>query len=124
SADLVLNVRAVVEDLSANLRSNAFSTPIVAFQQRGFRRSYLNANLAVHKGRHDIKIGGDAYYAPVTEALQYRITAPSYFDPGTPQNFHFFDHAIDREQSLFAQDTMRFGNLTLSAGLRWDRYSL
>jgi outer membrane receptor for Fe3+-dicitrate len=124
SADLVLNVRAAVEDLSANLWSNALSTPIVAFQQRGFRRSYLNSNLAAHKGRHEIKIGGDAYYAPVTEALQYRMTDPSYFDPGTPQNFHFFDHAVDREQSLFAQDTIRFGNLTLSTGLRWDRYSL
>ncbi len=124
SADLVLNIRAAVEDLSANLWSNAVSTPIIAFQQRGFRRSYLSSNLAAHKGRHEIKIGGDAYYAPVTEALQYRITDPSYFDPSTPPHFHFFDHAVDREQSLFAQDTMRFGNLTLSTGLRWDRYSL
>src|SRR5207248_10717571 len=32
--------------------------------------------------------------------------------------------AIDHQQSVFAQDTMRFGNLTLSAGLRWDHYSL
>jgi outer membrane cobalamin receptor len=124
SAELVLNVRAAVEDLSANLWSNARSRPIIAFQQRGFRRSYLASNLAAHKGRHEIKVGGDAYYAPVTEALQYRITDPSYFDPGTPQHFRFFDNAIDREQSLFAQDTMRFGNLTLSTGLRWDHYAV
>jgi outer membrane cobalamin receptor len=124
SADLVFNVRAAVEDLSANLWSNALSRPIIAFQQRGFRRSYLASNLAAHKGRHDIKIGGDAYYAPVTEGLQYHITEPPYFDPGTPQNFRFFDHAIDREQSAFAQDTMRFGNLTLSTGLRWDHYAV
>lgn len=124
SSELVLNIRAAVEDLSANLWSNALSRPIIASQQRGFRRSYLASNMAVHKGRHDIKIGGDAYYAPVTEGLQYSITQPSYFDPGTPQNFRFFDHAIDREQSLFAQDTMRFGNLTLSTGLRWDHYAV
>lgn len=124
SSDAVFHARAAVEDLSANLWSNPFSTPIIAFQQRGFRRSYLTANLAVHKRAHEIKIGGDAYYAPVTEALQYRITNPSYFDPGTPLKFNFFDHALDREQSLFAQDTMRFGNFTLSAGLRWDHYSL
>ncbi len=124
SPDVVFNLRAAVEDLSANLWSNALSTPIVAFQQRGFRRTYVSSNVAVHKSRHEIKIGGDGYYAPVTEALAYRITDPSYFDPGTPRTFSFFDHAADREQSLFAQDTMRFGNFTLSAGLRWDHYAL
>ncbi len=121
---LLLNVRASVADLSANLRSNALATPIIAFQQRGFRRGYGNATLAAHKSRHEIKIGADGYYAPVTEALQYRITDPSFFDPGTPPAFNFFDHRLDREQAGFAQDTMRFGNFTLSAGLRWDRYSL
>ncbi len=124
SAKLLLNIRAVVEDLSANLWSNPFSTPIIAFQQRGFRRSYLNTSLAAHHGRHDLKFGGDAIYAPVTEALQYRITDPSFFDPGTPLHFNFFDHRLDREQALWAQDTMHLGNLTVSAGLRWDHYSL
>jgi len=124
SSRLLLNVRAAVEDLSANLWSNVLATPIIAFQERGFRRGYFNATLAAHMGRHEIKIGGDGYYAPVTEALQYRITNPLYFDPGTPLNFNFFDHRLDREQAGFAQDSMRLGNFTLSAGLRWDRYSL
>ncbi len=52
------------------------------------------------------------------------ITDPSYFDPGTPADFRFFDHRLDREQAGFAQDTIRLGNLTLSAGLRVDHYSL
>lgn len=124
SPQLLLNVRGVVEDLSANLRSNTFSTPIIVFQQRGFRRSYLNVNLSGHFGHHDIKVGGDAIYAPVTEALQYRITDETFFDPDTPLAFSFFDHRLDREQAVWAQDTMRFGNLTISAGLRWDHYSV
>ncbi len=99
SAKLLLNIRAVVEDLSANLWSNAFSTPIIASQQRGFRRSYLNASVSAHEGRHDLKFGADGIYAPVTEALQYQITDPSFFDPGTPLAFHFFDHRLDREQA-------------------------
>jgi len=123
-AHLLLNVRASVEDLSANLWSNSLATPIVAAQQRGFRRSYLSASLAATQGHHDLKFGGDLYYAPVTEALQYRITDPDYFDDGTPPVFNFYDHKLDREQSLFAQDTMRYGALTLSAGLRYDHYSL
>jgi hypothetical protein len=124
SPQFLLNVRTVIEDLSANLWSNPLSTPIVVFQQRGFRRSYLNTNLSGHFGLQDIKIGGDAIYAPVTEALQYRITDPSFFDPDTPLTFNFFDHRLDREQALWAQDTMRLGNLTVSAGMRWDHYSV
>jgi outer membrane cobalamin receptor len=124
SADMLLNVRASVEDLSANLWSNALATPIIASQQRGFRRSYLNATVSKHKGRHELKFGGDGYYAPVSEALAYRITNRSFFDPDTPRRFTFADHRLDREQSIFAQDTVRLGNLTLSGGLRWDHYSL
>lgn len=124
SPSVLLNLRGSVEDLSANLWSNRLATPIVAAQQRGFRRGYAAASLSVSKSHHDWKFGGDAYYAPVTEALQYRITDASYFDPGTPPRFDFYGHALDREQSWFAQDTMRYGNFTLSAGLRFDRYSL
>ena len=124
SSSLLLNVRASVEDLSANLWSNNLATPIIAAQQRGFRRSYLAASVSAHKSHHDLKFGGDAYYAPVTEALQYQITDPSFFDDGTPLVFNFYDHKLDREQSLFVQDTMRYGNFTLSAGLRYDHYAL
>ncbi len=124
SANLLLNTRAYVEDLSANLWSNPLSTPVIAAQERGFRRSYWSEVLAGHHGHHEWKAGGDAFYAPVTEALQYQITDPTYFDPGTPQTFGFYDHRLDREQSLFAQDQVHWGNLTVSAGLRWDHYSL
>ncbi|MBV9268051.1 MAG: TonB-dependent receptor [Acidobacteriaceae bacterium] len=123
SADMLLNVRASVEDLAANLGSNPFSVPIIAAQQRGFRRSYANAMLSWDKKHHDLKFGADALYTPVTEALQYTITDPSFFDPGTPVAFNFGDHRLDREQALFAQDTMLLGNLTVSAGMRWDHYS-
>ena len=124
SPNLLFTARASVEDLSANLWSNSVSTPIIAAQQRAFRRSYLRSSLSASKRHHDLKFGGDAYYAPVTEALQYQITDPSYFDDGTPSHFNFHDHRLDREQSLFAQDTMRYGNLTVTAGLRYDHYSL
>ena len=39
SPSLLLNVRGVFEDLSANLWSNDFSTPIIAAQQRRLRRA-------------------------------------------------------------------------------------
>jgi outer membrane cobalamin receptor len=123
SASMLLNVHMTVEDLAANLWSNDLATPVIAAQQRGFRRSYFNTSLAVHHGIHDFNFGSDALYAPVTEALQYQITDPSYFDPGTQPLFTFNEHRLDREQALWAQDNIRLGNLTLSAGLRWDHYS-
>lgn len=120
----VLSARGVAERLSASLRSNAHSTPIAVSQDRAFTRGYANASLAADAGRHQLKFGGDLVFAPVTEELSYEITAPSFFADDTPPAFHFSDRARDREQSIFAQDTVSLGRLTISAGLRWDRYEL
>ena len=123
SPRLLLNVRAAGTRLAADLWSNALAVPVVVFQQRGFSRAYTNASISAEAGRHDIKIGGDLLRAPVHEALQYHITDRSFFDQQTPIDFTFADRRRDREQALFAQDTVRFGHLTVSAGLRWDRYA-
>jgi outer membrane cobalamin receptor len=123
SPRLLLNVRAAGTHLSADLWSNAQAVPVAVFQQRGFARGYTNASLSAEAGRHEIKIGGDLLFTPVHEALQYHITDASFFDPQTPVDFTFADRQSDREQALFAQDTIRLGNLTASAGLRWDRYA-
>jgi outer membrane receptor for Fe3+-dicitrate len=120
---LVFNTRAVAHRLSAALDSNARSTPIVAGQNRSFTRGYANASLAADLGHHQIKFGGDIVYASVREELSYLITEASRFDPDTPATFRFDDAGRDREQSLFAQDTVRLGPFTASAGLRFDRYA-
>jgi hypothetical protein len=122
SPQLLLDVRAAGADLATRLWSNAAAVPIVVGQQRGFRRAYLNASVSAAAGRHEIKVGGDLLHSPVHEALQYHITAPAFFDPQTPVDVRFADRRTDREQALFAQDNARIGNLTISAGLRWDRY--
>jgi hypothetical protein len=123
SPRLLLNVRAAASDLAADLWSNQQAEPVAVFQQRGFRRGYANASISAEVGRHEIKIGGDALHGPVHEALQYHITDASFFDPQTAPDFRFADRRHDREQALFAQDTVRLGNVTASAGLRWDRYA-
>jgi hypothetical protein len=121
---LVLNVRGVAQRLSATLESNSQSTPIIVSQDRSLTRGYANTSLAFDMGRHQMKFGGDVVFAPVRERLAYQITDPAFFDPGTPPSFRFADRQNDREHSLFAQDTATLGALTVSAGLRWDRYSL
>jgi hypothetical protein len=123
SQRFLLNVRAAAADVATELWSNPSATPIVVSQQRGFRRAYVKVSLSAQAGVHEIKIGGDVVHAPVHEALQYRITDKSAFSLGTPSIFSFADRQPDSEHALFAQDTMRLGSLTASAGIRWDRYA-
>jgi hypothetical protein len=122
SQDLFLNLSGSVRDASAVLRSNAAATPVIVSQDRNYREGYLRADLAGHHGRHDWKTGIDGIFSPVNEALQYKITNPSLFDPGTQLQFQFADHRWDVEPSAYVQDQLRLGHWNVSAGLRFDHY--
>jgi outer membrane cobalamin receptor len=120
----LLNVRGTVSQVSADLWSNASATPIVVAQQRGFTRGYAKAALTIEAGGHDLRVGADLSHAPVHEALQYRITDAERFGRQTPLTFDFADARAEDAAAWFAQDTIRAGAFTASAGLRWDRYRL
>lgn len=124
SPDLFLNLSGSVRDASATLRSNAAATPVIVSQDRGYREGYLRADLAGHHERHDWKTGIDGIFSPVREALQYTITNPGLFDPGTQLKFQFADHRWDVEPSAYVQDQLRLGHWNVSAGLRFDHYGL
>ncbi len=123
SPELFLSFSGSVRDASATLTSNAQSTPVIVSQDRGYREGYLRADLAGHRGHHDWKTGVDGIFMPVHEALQYSITKPSVFLPGTLPNFPFpYQQKWDVEPSLYVQDQMRLGRWNVSAGLRFDHY--
>lgn len=122
SSALVLSTRASVRDLSADLWSNPLSTPILASQDRGFRETYVSVSLAAHKGGHELKAGSDLLASSVHEQFSYLITNPDPFDSALPPSYDFRDQRRSREQAVFAQDQVRLGQFTLSAGLRWDLY--
>ena len=129
SASLLGAVRAMYRDPGARLWSNPFATPISAAQDRGFRQGYAAANLSGHRGRHEWKVGGDFSYTAIREQFAYNIVAYQIagvriFDPGTPPSLAFQGSAPDREQSGYAQDLIRLGAVTVSAGLRFDHYGL
>ena len=124
SPALLFTARGLFEDVNADLWSNELSDPIAAFQSRGFKQGYIASGVAGQAGAHNWKAGGDFLYGSVHEAFAYDVTNPDYFDPDTPTSFSFRGHALDREGSLYAQDTYRYRNLSLSAGLRWDGYNL
>ena len=122
STDVLLSVAGSVRDFTALLSSNPEATPVIISQDRGYREGYVRADLAGHHGRHEWKIGVDGIFSPVHEALQYQITDPTQFDPGTQQQFQFADRRWDIEPSAYVQDQIRLGKWNLTAGLRFDHY--
>jgi len=124
SSTVVGSLQTRVRDLSVGLTSNPQSTPIEAFQDRGFRDGYVSGNLDAQLGRHELKAGGDAIYSSIHEKFAYQITGSDNFDPSTPSSFSFSGTALDREQAFYAQDQIRFQHVSVSAGLRFDHYSL
>src|ERR1700722_3600076 len=122
SADLFLSFSGSVRDASATLTSNLLATPVIASGDRGYREGYARGDIAGHHGHHDWKAGVDGILSPVHEALQYAITDPTQFDPGTQQQFQFADRRWDIEPFVYVQDQWHRGNWNISAGLRFDHY--
>ena len=122
SQNLLLTFSGSVRDATATLSSNDLATPVIVSQDRGYREGYFRSDLAGHHGHNDWKIGADGLFASVHENLQYSITDPTQFDPGTQLQFHFSDHRRDVEPSAYVQDQFHAGNWNLSAGIRFDHY--
>jgi len=120
----LFNARTMIRDVAASLWTNPLGTPILADQDRSFRESYLTASASASLGRHSLKFGTEAVFTRVSEAFGYRITDQEFFGGEAPPEFQFAGRAPGREHSAYIQDVIRLGHLTVSAGLRWDRYSL
>ena len=123
SPELFLSFSGSVRDASAALTSNSLSTPVIVAQNRGYREGYLRGDIAGHHGHHDWKAGVDGIFSPVHEALQYTITDPAQFDPGTLPQLQFADRRWDIEPSTYVQDQWHRGDWNVSAGLRFDHYA-
>src|ERR1700730_132212 len=123
SPDLFLSFSGSVRDSSATLASNAQATPVIVSQDRGYREGYLRADLAGHRGHHDWKTGVDGIFSPVHEALQYTLTDPTQFDPGTQLNFQFpYQQKWDVEPSILIHEQKRRPRGDVGRGLRFDHY--
>ena len=124
SPNVLGDFRAMTRDITAGFWSNDLSTPMIAGQDRGYHEEYVKGTVSVHAGIHEFKFGSEADFAQIEEALNYLITDPTQFDPGTPLAFQFYGHAPDREQSAFGQDEIHWKNFALSGGIRFDHYDL
>jgi outer membrane cobalamin receptor len=124
TSNVLGDLRFMARDDTDTLTSNGFSTPIIAFQNRGFREEYLKGSVSAHHGIQEWKAGFELDFASIHERFNDVITDASQFAPGTPATFSFLGNGRDREQSGFVQDLIRLGKWTASAGLRWDHYQL
>jgi outer membrane cobalamin receptor len=118
------DLRWMARDAADTLTSNALSTPIIAFQDRGFREEYFKGSVSAHHGIQEWKAGFELDFASIHERFSDAVTDASQFGAGTPATFSFLGNGRDREQSGFVQDLVRLGKWTVSAGLRWDHYQL
>ena len=124
SEHLLADVRFMMRSNADDLNSNAQSTPILAFQNRGFREEYAKGTVSYHHGPHEFKAGFEADFARLQERFGDVVTDPTQFDPSTPPAFNFAGRDLDLEQAIFVQDLIRLGKWTISAGLRADHYQL
>jgi TonB-dependent receptor-like protein/carboxypeptidase family protein len=129
SSRLLATAAVMARDVGATLESNADSTPIRADARRGLRDAYAAGSVTAHVGAHEIKAGGEATAAAVDERfastiVAYQLNGVDIFDRRLPSTFSFADRRPDREVGAYVQDLMRSGPLTLSAGIRYDRYRL
>jgi outer membrane cobalamin receptor len=124
SQNVVGDLHGMVRDDSEGFTSNPFSTPIIVFQQNGFREGYFKGTISIHHGNQEWKAGLESDSTFLREQFSDVITDFTQFDPGTPATFSFAANRPDLEQSAFVQDLIRAGKWTVSAGLRWDHYQL
>ena len=120
----IIGIRRMMRDDSEGLLSNLLSTPIIAIQSNGFREGYFKGTISIHHGNQEWKAGIESDVILLREQFSDTITDFSQFAAGTPGTFNFSGNRTDLEQSAFVQDLLRFGQWTVSAGLRWDHYQL
>ncbi len=112
--------------------ANPFNdTPATLSQARTLTNWGVKSDLSYVHGRHNIKVGTQLMQTRLHEQFSLGITDPNY--PVTPglapydlalggSLFKFNGQANINEYAFYIQDSIKFGNLSVNAGLRIDQY--
>jgi len=135
SVDTIGWLRGMARDNSNDFNSNPQSWPLIATQHNDFKEIYFTAGGSHHQGRQEWKAGVESDATFLHESFSYLMADCA--DPADRQcpitlgildagatTFAFTAARPDLEQSAYVQDSIRLGNWTIDAGLRWDHYQL
>jgi TonB-dependent receptor-like protein/carboxypeptidase family protein len=123
----------------ARLTSNPTSTPVVALQNRTLQNYGGIGSLALTRGSHNVKFGGQFTITPVNEHFSFYPTV--HFDDIVDEDgnvllnpinsftaaspFVFDGKKTGRSLGAYIQDRFSlFKNFTLDVGMRYDNYKL
>ncbi|MDE3167704.1 MAG: TonB-dependent receptor, partial [Acidobacteriota bacterium] len=113
-------------------RDPLLDTPATQSQARQLLNWGLRTDLAITRGRHNIKIGADLKQTRLREDFTFGITDPSLAAPPSLAPYDlasggrlFLFHATGNidQYAGYAQDAITAGNFLISLGLRFDRYA-
>jgi outer membrane cobalamin receptor len=122
---------------SALLEPSAGDTPVTASQDRRLSTFTASSRYTRTMGGHVVRAGADVQRFPVRERFQMGLTSASFNAPGSagyndallPYDltrggapFVFADARAGAQYSAFGQSTLRFGDLSVNAGVRYDDY--
>jgi hypothetical protein len=134
-AGLVLEGQIYARDNRLTLYSSPFDTPVQASQNRSLGNRGINLALSDAVGINEFKVGVQAKRFPINEQFSFLITDPGYNDPsvdGYNPNLLPYDGTRGGRPFLFrgsnsgtylagfVQDTIRWNDLTVNAGVRYD----
>jgi hypothetical protein len=109
-------------------------TPATLGQHRTLTNWGVKADISYASGRHNLRVGTQLMQTRLNEAFSFGVTDPTYVDPIESPGLlpydltrggsllHFAGKANINQYAFFLQDSIKFGNLMIQAGLRTDVY--
>ena len=135
----VLDAQVYGRDNRLKLLPSAGDTPVTAEQNRSLANQGTNLALSQEVGPNVFKVGLQAKRFPIRESFRFGITDPGLNDPdadGYNPNLAPYDltrggtpivisgSRTAKNFAAYAQDTFKWKELTINAGLRYDKNSL
>ncbi len=136
---LILDGQVYARDNRLTLYSSPYDTPVEASQNRSLANQGINLSLSDAVGIHELKAGVQLKRFPIKEQFSFLITDPSYNDPtmdGYNPNLLPYDGSRGGSPFLFTgsdtgtyvagfvQDNIRWKDLTVNVGVRYDHNDL
>ena len=136
---LVLEGQIYARDNRLILYSSPFDTPVQADQNRSLENQGINVALSDTVGVNELKVGVQAKRFPIKEQFSFLITDPGFNDPNADgynsnlapydgtrggKPFYFSGSNAGTYLAAFLQDNIRWNDLTVNVGVRYDRNDL